>query len=34
MKYTLAWADRETREVKIDYRPVHTYTSPTSCTSS
>jgi succinate dehydrogenase / fumarate reductase flavoprotein subunit len=26
MKHTLAWADRDTREVKIDYRPVHTYT--------
>ncbi len=26
MKHTLAWTDRETREVKIDYRPVHTYT--------
>ena len=26
MKHTLAWADHETREVKIDYRPVHTYT--------
>ena len=26
MKHTLAWADHESREVKIDYRPVHTYT--------
>jgi succinate dehydrogenase / fumarate reductase flavoprotein subunit len=26
MKHTLAWADDATREVKIDYRPVHTYT--------
>ena len=26
MKHTLAWADMETREVSIDYRPVHTYT--------
>jgi succinate dehydrogenase / fumarate reductase flavoprotein subunit len=26
MKHTLAWADTERREVRIDYRPVHTYT--------
>ena len=26
MKHTLAWADVEKREVRIDYRPVHTYT--------
>ncbi|HLF22895.1 MAG TPA: succinate dehydrogenase/fumarate reductase flavoprotein subunit, partial [Burkholderiales bacterium] len=26
MKHTLAWADHESRKVKIDYRPVHTYT--------
>jgi succinate dehydrogenase / fumarate reductase flavoprotein subunit len=26
MKHTLAWADYESRQVKIDYRPVHTYT--------
>ncbi|HEY8267533.1 MAG TPA: succinate dehydrogenase flavoprotein subunit [Xanthobacteraceae bacterium] len=26
MKHTLAWTGRDTREVKIDYRPVHTYT--------
>jgi succinate dehydrogenase / fumarate reductase flavoprotein subunit len=26
MKHTLAFADVERREVKIDYRPVHTYT--------
>ncbi len=26
MKHTLAWVDVERREVKIDYRPVHTYT--------
>jgi len=26
MKHTLAWADQELRKVKIDYRPVHTYT--------
>ncbi|ESR26478.1 Succinate dehydrogenase flavoprotein subunit [Lutibaculum baratangense AMV1] len=26
MKHTLAWADTNTREVTIDYRPVHTYT--------
>ena len=26
MKHTLAWADTEKREVRIDYRPVHTYT--------
>ena len=26
MKHTLAWIDPEKRTVKIDYRPVHTYT--------
>ncbi len=26
MKHTLAWMDRTTGEVTIDYRPVHTYT--------
>jgi succinate dehydrogenase / fumarate reductase flavoprotein subunit len=26
MKHTLAWLDTETGRVKIDYRPVHTYT--------
>jgi len=26
MKHTLAWIDDEKREVKIDYRPVHSYT--------
>jgi succinate dehydrogenase / fumarate reductase flavoprotein subunit len=26
MKHTLAWADDEAKKVKIDYRPVHTYT--------
>jgi succinate dehydrogenase / fumarate reductase flavoprotein subunit len=26
MKHTLAWIDQETGKVKIDYRPVHTYT--------
>ncbi|MEJ8570180.1 succinate dehydrogenase flavoprotein subunit [Microbaculum marinum] len=26
MKHTLAWADNATREVRIDYRPVHSYT--------
>ena len=26
MKHTLAWADAETRKVKLDYRPVHTWT--------
>ena len=26
MKHTLAWADLETHAVRIDYRPVHTYT--------
>ena len=26
MKHTLAWADDATRTVKLDYRPVHTYT--------
>ena len=26
MKHTLAWADTERRELRIDYRPVHTYT--------
>jgi len=26
MKHTLAWADPAKKEVRIDYRPVHTYT--------
>jgi succinate dehydrogenase / fumarate reductase flavoprotein subunit len=26
MKHTLAWADDAKREIRIDYRPVHTYT--------
>ena len=26
MKHTLAWLDEKTGQVKIDYRPVHTYT--------
>ena len=26
MQHTLAWADYATREVKLDFRPVHTYT--------
>ncbi|MDB5592687.1 succinate dehydrogenase flavoprotein subunit [Enterovirga sp.] len=26
MKHTLAWVDETSHEVKIDYRPVHTYT--------
>ncbi len=26
MKHTLAWADSDKREVKLDYRPVHEYT--------
>jgi succinate dehydrogenase / fumarate reductase flavoprotein subunit len=26
MKHTLTWADAETRKVKIDYRPVHSWT--------
>jgi succinate dehydrogenase / fumarate reductase flavoprotein subunit len=26
MKHTLAWADDARRQVKIDFRPVHTYT--------
>ncbi len=26
MKHTLAWADTDTHEVTLDYRPVHTYT--------
>ena len=26
MKHTLAWADDAKHQVKIDYRPVHTYT--------
>ena len=26
MKHTLAWADSETRKVKLDFRPVHDYT--------
>ena len=26
MKHTLSWADCETRGVRLDYRPVHSYT--------
>jgi succinate dehydrogenase / fumarate reductase, flavoprotein subunit len=26
MKHTLAWADDQTKTVRLDYRPVHTYT--------
>jgi succinate dehydrogenase / fumarate reductase flavoprotein subunit len=26
MKHTLAWADAEKRTIRLDYRPVHTYT--------
>jgi succinate dehydrogenase / fumarate reductase flavoprotein subunit len=26
MKHTLAWADDATHAVRLDYRPVHTYT--------
>jgi succinate dehydrogenase / fumarate reductase flavoprotein subunit len=26
MKHTLAWFDTQTGNVKLDYRPVHTYT--------
>jgi succinate dehydrogenase / fumarate reductase flavoprotein subunit len=26
MKHTLAWADDATQTVRVDYRPVHTYT--------
>jgi succinate dehydrogenase / fumarate reductase flavoprotein subunit len=26
MKHTLAFADYGTRNVRLDYRPVHTYT--------
>jgi succinate dehydrogenase / fumarate reductase flavoprotein subunit len=26
MKHTLAWLDRDSGNVRIDYRPVHTYT--------
>jgi succinate dehydrogenase flavoprotein subunit len=26
MKHTLSWADYKTRSVRLDYRPVHTYT--------
>jgi succinate dehydrogenase / fumarate reductase flavoprotein subunit len=26
MKHTLAWADDRTKTVRLDYRPVHTYT--------
>jgi succinate dehydrogenase flavoprotein subunit len=26
MKHTLAWADYHTKDVRIEYRPVHTYT--------
>jgi succinate dehydrogenase / fumarate reductase flavoprotein subunit len=25
MKHTLAWADDATRSVRLDFRPVHTY---------
>ena len=26
MKHTLSWADYDIRAVRLDYRPVHTYT--------
>jgi succinate dehydrogenase / fumarate reductase flavoprotein subunit len=26
MKHTLAWIDTDKQTVKLDYRPVHTYT--------
>jgi succinate dehydrogenase / fumarate reductase flavoprotein subunit len=26
MKHTLAWMDDTSKQVSIDYRPVHTYT--------
>ena len=26
MKHTLSWFDAKTGEVRLDYRPVHTYT--------
>ncbi len=26
MKHTLAWADDHAKTVRLDYRPVHTYT--------
>jgi len=26
MKHTLAWADDATKAVRIDYRPVHSFT--------
>ena len=26
MKHTLAWLDPDTGKVRLDYRPVHTYT--------
>ena len=26
MKHTLAWADDHSKTVRLDYRPVHTYT--------
>ena len=26
MRHTLAWLDAGRQEVRIDYRPVHTYT--------
>ena len=26
MKHTLAWCDPSSGKVKLDYRPVHTYT--------
>jgi succinate dehydrogenase / fumarate reductase flavoprotein subunit len=26
MKHTLSWADEKSHGVKLDYRPVHTFT--------
>ncbi|MBN9579412.1 MAG: succinate dehydrogenase/fumarate reductase flavoprotein subunit, partial [Alphaproteobacteria bacterium] len=26
MKHTLAWLDADTGDVRLDYRPVHSYT--------
>ena len=26
MKHTLAWADVDARKVRLDYRPVHSFT--------
>jgi len=26
MKHTLSWADNEALKVRLDYRPVHSYT--------